>query len=132
MLFSSQWFTPDGFRSLFALVGTNGQGIGTRSGENVLELLELSLRARVEEGSQSSFQDEGGAGCDCVARMLHRTQWWESETESFLGTLGLLGKDTHPHLLPGERNGLNLLRGGEPCELGLLLSNPGCLGPPAP
>ncbi|MCJ8735728.1 hypothetical protein PDJAM_G00250710 [Pangasius djambal] len=26
----SQWFTPDGFRSLFALVGTNGQGIGTR------------------------------------------------------------------------------------------------------
>uniref|UniRef100_A0A4X1W959 Protein-lysine N-trimethyltransferase SMYD5 n=1 Tax=Sus scrofa TaxID=9823 RepID=A0A4X1W959_PIG len=27
----SQWFTPDGFRSLFALVGTNGQGIGTSS-----------------------------------------------------------------------------------------------------
>ncbi|TSQ35292.1 SET and MYND domain-containing protein 5 [Bagarius yarrelli] len=27
-----QWFTPDGFRSLFALVGTNGQGIGTRNG----------------------------------------------------------------------------------------------------
>lgn len=25
-----QWFTPEGFRSLFALVGTNGQGIGTR------------------------------------------------------------------------------------------------------
>lgn len=24
-----QWFTPDGFRSLLALVGTNGQGIGT-------------------------------------------------------------------------------------------------------
>uniref|UniRef100_A0A673KVK9 Protein-lysine N-trimethyltransferase SMYD5 n=1 Tax=Sinocyclocheilus rhinocerous TaxID=307959 RepID=A0A673KVK9_9TELE len=23
----SQWFTPDGFRSLFSLVGTNGQGI---------------------------------------------------------------------------------------------------------
>lgn len=34
-----QWFTPDGFRSLFALVGTNGQGIGTRLGENVPELL---------------------------------------------------------------------------------------------
>uniref|UniRef100_A0A8D1XQK5 Protein-lysine N-trimethyltransferase SMYD5 n=1 Tax=Sus scrofa TaxID=9823 RepID=A0A8D1XQK5_PIG len=31
VLFSSQWFTPDGFRSLFALVGTNGQGIGTSS-----------------------------------------------------------------------------------------------------
>uniref|UniRef100_A0A671RAI4 Protein-lysine N-trimethyltransferase SMYD5 n=1 Tax=Sinocyclocheilus anshuiensis TaxID=1608454 RepID=A0A671RAI4_9TELE len=25
------WFTPDGFRSLFSLVGTNGQGIGTSS-----------------------------------------------------------------------------------------------------
>lgn len=24
-----QWFTPEGFRSLLALVGTNGQGIGT-------------------------------------------------------------------------------------------------------
>uniref|UniRef100_A0A672IAG4 Protein-lysine N-trimethyltransferase SMYD5 n=1 Tax=Salarias fasciatus TaxID=181472 RepID=A0A672IAG4_SALFA len=26
-----QWFVPEGFRSLFALVGTNGQGIGTSS-----------------------------------------------------------------------------------------------------
>ncbi|PRD24200.1 UNVERIFIED_CONTAM: SET and MYND domain-containing protein 5 [Trichonephila clavipes] len=26
-----QWFTADGFRSLIALVGTNGQGIGTRA-----------------------------------------------------------------------------------------------------
>ncbi|XP_067389643.1 histone-lysine N-trimethyltransferase SMYD5 [Emydura macquarii macquarii] len=26
-----RWFTPEGFRSLFALVGTNGQGIGTSS-----------------------------------------------------------------------------------------------------
>ncbi|GCB82809.1 hypothetical protein scyTo_0023600, partial [Scyliorhinus torazame] len=25
----NRWFTPEGFRSLFALVGTNGQGIGT-------------------------------------------------------------------------------------------------------
>jgi len=24
-----QWFTPEGFRSMFALIGTNGQGIGT-------------------------------------------------------------------------------------------------------
>lgn len=24
-----QWFTPDGFNRLLALVGTNGQGIGT-------------------------------------------------------------------------------------------------------
>uniref|UniRef100_A0A8D3C4P3 Protein-lysine N-trimethyltransferase SMYD5 n=1 Tax=Scophthalmus maximus TaxID=52904 RepID=A0A8D3C4P3_SCOMX len=28
---SLQWFVPEGFRSLFALVGTNGQGIGTSS-----------------------------------------------------------------------------------------------------
>ncbi|XP_030046815.1 protein-lysine N-trimethyltransferase SMYD5 [Microcaecilia unicolor] len=27
----SRWFTPGGFQSLFALVGTNGQGIGTSS-----------------------------------------------------------------------------------------------------
>ncbi|OPL32819.1 hypothetical protein AM593_01874, partial [Mytilus galloprovincialis] len=27
----SQWFTPEGFRSLFALIGTNGQGIGSSS-----------------------------------------------------------------------------------------------------
>ncbi|XP_078530609.1 protein-lysine N-trimethyltransferase SMYD5 [Lissotriton helveticus] len=27
----SRWFTPEGFKSLFALVGTNGQGIGTSS-----------------------------------------------------------------------------------------------------
>ncbi|KAJ1212993.1 hypothetical protein NDU88_000632 [Pleurodeles waltl] len=26
-----RWFTPEGFQSLFALVGTNGQGIGTSS-----------------------------------------------------------------------------------------------------
>ncbi|XP_066559086.1 histone-lysine N-trimethyltransferase SMYD5-like [Amia ocellicauda] len=28
---SKDWFTPEGFRSLFALVGANGQGIGTSS-----------------------------------------------------------------------------------------------------
>ncbi|XP_031842726.1 SET and MYND domain containing, class 5 [Nomia melanderi] len=27
--FTSQWFTPDGFKNLLALIGTNGQGIGT-------------------------------------------------------------------------------------------------------
>lgn len=27
--FTSHWFTPDGFRSLIALIGTNAQGIGT-------------------------------------------------------------------------------------------------------
>lgn len=27
--YTTHWFTPDGFRSLLALVGTNGQGIGT-------------------------------------------------------------------------------------------------------
>uniref|UniRef100_A0A7N6C475 Protein-lysine N-trimethyltransferase SMYD5 n=1 Tax=Anabas testudineus TaxID=64144 RepID=A0A7N6C475_ANATE len=28
---NKKWFVPEGFRSLFALVGTNGQGIGTSS-----------------------------------------------------------------------------------------------------
>lgn len=27
--YTSHWFTPDGFKSLLALIGTNGQGIGT-------------------------------------------------------------------------------------------------------
>ncbi|XP_015273772.1 PREDICTED: SET and MYND domain-containing protein 5 [Gekko japonicus] len=31
LFFSRQWFSPEGFRSLFALVGTNGQGMGTSS-----------------------------------------------------------------------------------------------------
>lgn len=41
-----QWFTPEGFKSLLALVGTNGQGIGTSpfarwvKNVNVLELPE--------------------------------------------------------------------------------------------
>ena len=26
-----QWFTPEGFKSLLALIGTNSQGIGTSS-----------------------------------------------------------------------------------------------------
>lgn len=26
-----QWFTPEGFRSLLALIGTNGQGMATSS-----------------------------------------------------------------------------------------------------
>lgn len=28
----SQWLHPEGFRSLLALIGTNGAGIGTRCG----------------------------------------------------------------------------------------------------
>uniref|UniRef100_A0A6I8PF93 Protein-lysine N-trimethyltransferase SMYD5 n=2 Tax=Ornithorhynchus anatinus TaxID=9258 RepID=A0A6I8PF93_ORNAN len=43
------WFTPDGFRSLFALVGTNGQGIGTSSLSRWVqgcEALELKPRDR--------------------------------------------------------------------------------------
>lgn len=54
-----QWFTPDGFRSLFALVGTNGQGIGTRLGDNVPDIWTCAsgLRWEIEEGSHSSLQD---------------------------------------------------------------------------
>lgn len=61
--FSPQWFTPDGFRSLFALVGTNGQGIGTRLGENVPKLLNLSVRAGVRDGQRK------------VAHLLSRLEW---------------------------------------------------------
>uniref|UniRef100_A0A673XQ29 Protein-lysine N-trimethyltransferase SMYD5 n=1 Tax=Salmo trutta TaxID=8032 RepID=A0A673XQ29_SALTR len=43
------WFTPEGFRSLFALVGTNGQGIGTSSLSqwvHACDALELSSQQR--------------------------------------------------------------------------------------
>ncbi|XP_018425639.1 PREDICTED: SET and MYND domain-containing protein 5 [Nanorana parkeri] len=45
----SRWFTPEGFRSLFALVGTNGQGIGTSSLSqwvHACDALELPARER--------------------------------------------------------------------------------------
>uniref|UniRef100_F7DXQ8 Protein-lysine N-trimethyltransferase SMYD5 n=2 Tax=Xenopus tropicalis TaxID=8364 RepID=F7DXQ8_XENTR len=45
----SRWFTPEGFRSLFALVGTNGQGIGTSSLSqwvHACDALELPPRER--------------------------------------------------------------------------------------
>ncbi|KAM4707608.1 protein-lysine N-trimethyltransferase SMYD5 [Discoglossus pictus] len=45
----SRWFTPEGFQSLFALVGTNGQGIGTSSLSqwvHACDALELPERER--------------------------------------------------------------------------------------
>ncbi|XP_051506154.1 histone-lysine N-trimethyltransferase SMYD5 [Myxocyprinus asiaticus] len=45
----SQWFTPEGFRSLFSLIGTNGQGIGTSSLSqwvHACDALELSGQQR--------------------------------------------------------------------------------------
>ncbi|KAH0615724.1 hypothetical protein JD844_026077 [Phrynosoma platyrhinos] len=44
-----RWFSPEGFRSLFALVGTNGQGIGTSSLSqwvHACDALELPPRER--------------------------------------------------------------------------------------
>uniref|UniRef100_A0A803WC29 SMYD family member 5 n=1 Tax=Ficedula albicollis TaxID=59894 RepID=A0A803WC29_FICAL len=46
-----KWFTPEGFRSLFALVGTNGQGIGTSSLSqwvHACDALDLPLLQREE------------------------------------------------------------------------------------
>ncbi|CAK9807474.1 Histone-lysine N-trimethyltransferase SMYD5 [Anthophora quadrimaculata] len=49
--FTEHWFTPEGFRSLLALVGTNGQGIGTsafsRWVKNV-SALELQREERIQ------------------------------------------------------------------------------------
>uniref|UniRef100_A0A8C5H4Y9 SMYD family member 5 n=1 Tax=Gouania willdenowi TaxID=441366 RepID=A0A8C5H4Y9_GOUWI len=45
----SRWFVPEGFRSLFALVGTNGQGIGTSSLSqwvHACDALDLSAQQR--------------------------------------------------------------------------------------
>ncbi|XP_043270494.1 SET and MYND domain-containing protein 5 [Venturia canescens] len=60
--FTTNWFTPDGFRSLLALVGTNGQGIGTsafgRWAKNVsaLELPE-DERIRIDKHVDQLYDD---------------------------------------------------------------------------
>ncbi|KAJ4451389.1 hypothetical protein ANN_02851 [Periplaneta americana] len=53
-----QWLTPDGFQSLFALVGTNGQGVGTSPfSEWVKKVSELEL-ASDDKQQLDSFIDK--------------------------------------------------------------------------
>lgn len=49
--YTSHWFTPDGFRSLLALIGTNGQGIGTNAFSRWVKkicALELPMDERIQ------------------------------------------------------------------------------------
>lgn len=67
-----QWFTPDGFRSLLALVGTNGQGIGTSAfGRWVKHVSALELpedrRIQIDKFIDRLYDDmDEGNPCDIL------------------------------------------------------------------
>ncbi|XP_032891637.1 SET and MYND domain-containing protein 5 [Amblyraja radiata] len=78
----SQWFTREGFRSLFALVGTNGQGIGTSSlsqwvhGCDALELA-APLREELDSFIDQLYKDierETGDFLNCEGSGLYILQ----------------------------------------------------------
>ncbi|XP_060684069.1 histone-lysine N-trimethyltransferase SMYD5 isoform X1 [Hemiscyllium ocellatum] len=78
----SQWFTPEGFRSLFALVGTNGQGIGTSSlsqwvhGCDALQL-PAQLREELDAFIDQLYKDiekESGEFLNCEGSGLYVLQ----------------------------------------------------------
>ena len=53
-----QWVTPNGFRSLIALIGTNGQGIGTSSFASWVKNCENLVMSEDERCSLNVFIDE--------------------------------------------------------------------------
>ncbi|KAL8621023.1 hypothetical protein ACOMHN_043514 [Nucella lapillus] len=54
-----QWFTPEGFKSAFALIGTNGQGIGSSSLSVWVKNCEkLNLKEEEEKEQLDSFIDQ--------------------------------------------------------------------------
>ncbi|KAG8453241.1 hypothetical protein GDO86_000029, partial [Hymenochirus boettgeri] len=78
----SRWFTPEGFRSLFALVGTNGQGIGTSSLSqwvHTCDTLELpasereKLDARIDQ-LYKDIEKETGEFLNCEGSGLYMLQ----------------------------------------------------------
>ncbi|NWY72280.1 SMYD5 protein, partial [Erithacus rubecula] len=78
----SRWFTPEGFRSLFALVGTNGQGIGTSSLSqwvHACDALELPLLQREEldafiDQLYKDIEKESGEFLNCEGSGLYVLQ----------------------------------------------------------
>ncbi|XP_061691658.1 histone-lysine N-trimethyltransferase SMYD5 isoform X1 [Syngnathoides biaculeatus] len=54
----SQWFLPEGFRSLFALVGTNGQGIGTSSLSQWVHACDALVLPAQQRAQLDSFIDQ--------------------------------------------------------------------------
>ncbi|XP_070210003.1 histone-lysine N-trimethyltransferase SMYD5-like isoform X2 [Littorina saxatilis] len=53
-----QWFTPEGFRSIFALIGTNGQGIGSSSISTWVKNCEKLSQGEKEKEEMDKFIDE--------------------------------------------------------------------------
>ncbi|XP_068130306.1 histone-lysine N-trimethyltransferase SMYD5 isoform X2 [Hyperolius riggenbachi] len=78
----SRWFTPEGFRSLFALVGTNGQGIGTSSLSqwvHACDALELPAKERerldnVIDQLYKDIEKETGEFLNCEGSGLYLLQ----------------------------------------------------------
>ncbi|XP_048364729.1 histone-lysine N-trimethyltransferase SMYD5 [Sphaerodactylus townsendi] len=72
----SKWFSPEGFRSLFALVGTNGQGMGTSSLSqwvHACDSLELPPKEREQldafiDQLYKDIEKVWGRGCGPVGR----------------------------------------------------------------
>jgi hypothetical protein len=62
-----QWLTPEGFRSLFALIGTNGQGIGTSSFSDWVKNCELLSLPDDEREQLNQFIDKLYSDMDNVA-----------------------------------------------------------------
>ncbi|XP_041057446.1 SET and MYND domain-containing protein 5 isoform X2 [Carcharodon carcharias] len=78
----NRWFTPEGFRSLFALVGTNGQGIGTSSLSQWVhgcDALQLPAQAREEldgfiDQLYKDIEKESGEFLNCEGSGLYILQ----------------------------------------------------------
>ncbi|XP_059327277.1 histone-lysine N-trimethyltransferase SMYD5 isoform X1 [Ammospiza nelsoni] len=78
----SRWFTPEGFRSLFALVGTNGQGIGTSSLSqwvHACDALDLPMLEREEldafiDQLYKDIEKESGEFLNCEGSGLYVLQ----------------------------------------------------------
>ncbi|XP_057257255.1 histone-lysine N-trimethyltransferase SMYD5 isoform X2 [Pezoporus wallicus] len=78
----SRWFTPEGFRSLFALVGTNGQGIGTSSLSqwvHACDALDLPMLQREEldafiDQLYKDIEKESGEFLNCEGSGLYVLQ----------------------------------------------------------
>ncbi|XP_029819577.1 SET and MYND domain-containing protein 5 [Manacus vitellinus] len=75
----SRWFTPEGFRSLFALVGTNGQGIGTSQWVHACDALDLPMLQREEldafiDQLYKDIEKESGEFLNCEGSGLYVLQ----------------------------------------------------------
>ncbi|KAG7200495.1 hypothetical protein KM043_001061 [Ampulex compressa] len=126
--YTSQWFTPDGFRDLLALIGTNGQGIGTsafaRWVKNVssLELLR-DERIQVDKLIDRIYDDmdevvglflnNEGSGLYILQSTVNHSCVPNAAVEFPYSNSTLVLKATHD-ILPGEEICISYL---DECEL---------------